>query len=516
MEAGNDAEAFVASEDPSEEEVKSLLAAFRDIRTKFLEAEKVRLEENLTKKREILDKMQAIVADADNINLHFNDFKELQQQFKDAGDVPPTDETEVWRSFQTVTESFYDTYKANRELRDLDMKKNLEAKLKLIERTIALDLEENIVEASRKLKSIHDEWREIGPVMKEQREKIWEDFKEASAKINRRHQEFFEARKAEEQKNAEAKEAICQEIESIDVFSIGNFAGWDEATEKIKGLQAKWKELGYASRKLNNELFARFRKACDVFFQAKSDFSRKLRESLQANLDKKTALCERVEAMVESGERGNLDEVVKIQAEWKKIGSVPRKFSDSLWNRFTAACNTLFEEKKRESDKRKEEENANLEAKRAIIAKLKEIPEELERKEKLERVKELQNQWSEVGYVPFRQKEKIFKEYRAICDKLYEGLNASRRNEQRRNYEATLDKIKGDKGKVLDERTKLLRAIEQRKQELKTYENNLGFFNVKSAAGSGLFKEMERKKANLETEIASLKEKIAMLDAAKE
>lgn len=517
IEAGNAPEDFKPTPDAGEDELKELIERFREIRAKFLEDEKARLEANLAKKREILKEMNAIVEDADNINLNYNKFNELRQEFKDIKDVPATDETDIWKQFQSVTEHFYDTLKISKELRDLDFKRNLEAKLKLIERTVALEAEKDIVEASRILQSIQAEWREIGPVVKEQRDKIWEDFREASAKIYRSVQEFYENRKAEEKKNAEAKEALCVEGEAIDFSTFDTYSQWDEATARIKELQAKWKETGFTGRKLNAELFARFRKVCDAFFEAKAAYTRELKETLQKNLEKKIALCERAEALGNSEDlRANLNEVVKLQAEWKKIGSVPRKVSDTVWERFTTACNKFFKEKREELDKRKEEQTANLEAKRTIIAKLKEIPEDLDRNEAMRQVKELQAQWNEIGHVPFHHKDKVYAQYREVCDALYGKFNESRRNERRKSYAAHINNVKGDDRKMNDERTRLQRAIEQKRAELQTYDNNLGFFNVKSAAGNSLLKEIERKKARIEEDIKQIEEKIALLDSAGE
>lgn len=511
--AGNSPEQFTATPDTVEEELKELIAKFKEIRTKFLEEERKRLEENLAKKKEIIAQMSAIVEDADNINLNYNEFKELQQAFKDIKDVPATDETDIWKQFQNVTEHFYDTLKINRELRDLDFKRNLEAKLKLIERTVALEVETDVAEVARIMQTIQAEWREIGPVVKEQRDKIWEDFREAAARIYRRVQDFYENRKAEEKKNADAKTALCEELEAIDFSGFNTYSAWDEATEKIKEIQSRWKEVGFTSRKLNSELFARFRKACDAFFEAKSKYSQELKETLQKNLEKKIALCEKAEALGNTEDlRANLEEVVKLQAEWKRIGSVPRKVSDSVWERFQAACNKFFTERKKDLDRRREEQNANLEAKREIIEKIKAIPEDMDRRVALAQVRELQNKWNEIGHVPFSQKDKIFKQYREVCDAFYNSLSANRRNEHRQNYEAHIKRVKAEGKKVEDERTKLLRAIEQKRAELQTYENNLGFFNIKSAAGNSLLKEMERKKARIEQDIRDIEDKIALLD----
>lgn len=516
VEQGGDPIAFSSTPDECENESKELIAKFRELRAAFLEAENVRLEENLAKKREILASMKAIIEDADNVNVQFPKFQELQQEFRSAGDVPPTAQTEIWKEFQMLTEQFYDTLKMNKELRDLDFKKNYESKLQLIERAKALDLEENISEAGRKLQQLREEWREIGPVMKEMRDKVWEDFKEALAAISRKHQEFVERRKEEEKKNEEGKTALCEEVEKINVSTLKNYSDWEAATNKIKELQAQWKSFGFAPHKVNNEIYARFRKVCDDFFTAKSEYMQNLKDSLQANLEKKMALCEKAEALGDVEDlRKNLDEVIRLQAEWKTIGSVPRKHSDAVWERFSKACNKFFEEKKKRDNARTTEENRNLEKKREIIARLKEIPTDIERREGLRLVKELQNEWNEVGHVPFKQKDKVYAQYREVCDTLYGAFNASRQTENRKNYESRVSSMKGDGRKMDSERDKLLRAIEQREQDLKTYRNNLGFFNVKSSAGNAMLKDMERKMARLEEEIQEIREKIAIIDSSK-
>lgn len=517
VEAGNPPESFSATPDEIEAQVKDLIVEFKDMRNEFLEAEERRKAENLEKKREILSQMEAIASDADNVNVQFNRFQELQQEFKTIQDVTASAETEIWREFQRVNELFYDTLKMNKELRDLDFKKNLESKRRLIGRAVALELESDIIEAARKLQQLHAEWREIGPVMKDLRDSIWEEFKEASAVINRKHQEFFDQRKEEETKNEEAKRAICEDIEAIDCQSFSSSAHWEEAANKIKELQAKWRTIGFASKKGNVELYGRFRKACDLFFEAKSAYYKALKDEIQSNLDKKIALCEKAEALADTEDlKKNLDEVVRLQAEWKKIGMVPRKMSDSIWERFSSACNKFFDQRKKELNARHNEQNSNLETKRGIIARLNEIPIDIDRREGLRQVKALQAEWNEIGHVPYRLKEEIYKEYRTVCDRLYEAFAASRQNERRRDFEGQMNKLKGDERKIRTEREKLQRSIELKEQDLKNYRNNLAFFNVKSSAGNSLVKDIERKIVRIEQDIQELREKISMLNEVKE
>ncbi|MDE6272460.1 MAG: DUF349 domain-containing protein [Muribaculaceae bacterium] len=514
VDAGNNPADFSATPDEVENEGKELIAAFRALRTEFLEAEEARLKENLAKKQVIVGEMKQIVEDADNVNQHFTRFQELQKEFREIKGVTPSAEADIWKEFQQVSEQFYDTLKINKELRDLDFKKNLEAKKRLISEAIALQAEETVTEASRKLQQLHAEWREIGPVVKELRDSIWEEFKEASSVIHRKHQEFFDRRKEEEKKNEEAKAALCEEVENIDRSALTSFSSWEEATSKIKEIQAKWRTIGFASRKVNNEIFARFRKACDEFFDAKAAFINEVKSSLQGNYEKKLVLCEKAEALASTEDsREAVNEALRLQAEWKSIGTVPRKVSDEIWERFSKACREVFDRRRKESNARHNEENANLQAKRDVIAALKEIPTDIDRRDGLRQVKELQNKWAEIGHVPFKSKDKVYADYREVCDRLYGAFNAGREQERRKNFDAQLDNMKGDNRKLRSERDRLMRVLEAKQQELKTYNNNLGFFNIKSAQGNSMVKEMERKMSRIEADIKDLRAKIALIAA---
>lgn len=514
VDAGNSADAFAAQPDELENEFNTLYAQFKERRQAFIAADDARRQANLEKKQEILDKMRAIAGDIDTVNQKFQEFQQLQADFRAIKDVPPTAETEIWKNFQTVGEEFYDHLKMNKELRDLDFRKNLEAKKELIEEAKSLAQVNDPILAFRRLQTLHDEWRNLGPVAKELREEIWEKFREASAVVNRRHQEYFEQRKASEQVNEENKLRLCEEIEKINPHECTTFAMWNEMTDKIIALQKEWKEYGYASKKANTALYSRFRKACDNFFEAKTNFFRSTRESFNENLAKKVALCERAEALKNNTDIKNpTEEIVKLQTEWKTIGSVPRKQSDEVWNRFTAACNYFFDERKRQNKERRKEENANLETKRSIIAQLKALPLDGDRREVIGKVKELQNQWNEVGYVPFKLKDEIFKEYRQICDTLYNTYTERESNRRMNNWQERMGKMRGEgNNKVLSERDKLVRALEARKNDLATYENNMGFFNVKSSAGNSMLKDLERKIGKLKDEIAEIQTKIRMID----
>ncbi|MDE7403017.1 MAG: DUF349 domain-containing protein [Muribaculaceae bacterium] len=514
VEAGNDPTAFSAEPDEIEVELKALYAEFKERRAAFLAAEEQRLAANLEKKQEILTTMEEIAGDIDNVNTKFNEFKTLQQAFKDIKDVPPTAETDIWKQFQGVVERFYDNLKINKELRDFDFKRNLEAKRKLIEDAKQLEGVADVIAAFRSLQDLHEQWRGIGPVAKEIRDELWDEFKAASTVINKKHQEHFEQRKAAEQRNEEAKTELCNQVEAIKVEDMKNFNDWNVATERIIELQKTWKEYGYASRKANTVLYARFRKACDDFFAAKTAYFQKTREELSENLRKKTALCERAEALkAETDVRKAADEAVKLQQEWKSIGSVPRKVSDALWQRFTSACNVFFEERRRQGKEKHRVETENLEKKQAIIDELKTLPLDGERQEVMPKIKELQAKWNEIGFVPFKLKDKIFADYREICDKLYDTYNQREARQRISNWQNRVAELKGDGQKMNREKDRLNRVLESRRNELKTIENNMGFFSIKSSAGNSMLKDMENKLKRLRQDIAELEEKIKLVDS---
>lgn len=514
IEAGNQPEAFSSTPDEVENEMKTLYSEFKERRAAFIAADEERRKENLAKKMEIIDKMKEIAGDIDNVNVKFPEFQQLQQDFKAIKDIPAPAETETWKTFQTVVEQFYDHLKMNKELRDLDFKKNLEAKRQLIESAKKLAAAPDPVAAFRTLQGLHDEWRNLGPVAKDIRESLWEEFKEASTVVNKRHQEYFEKRKADEQANEEAKTALCEEVEAIDLTKINSFNAWGEATDKVIALQKKWREYGFASKKANTALYARFRKDCDAFFEAKTAYFQKVRDELSANLEKKTSLCEKAEALKGTDDiRQATAEIVKLQAEWKKIGSVPRKQSDAIWQRFTQACNYFFDERKKQNKERRHEENENLEKKRAIIAKLNELPKDGDRSEVIGKVKELQAEWNEIGFVPFKLKDKVFAEYREVCDALYGAYNSRESRARMDNFHARVNSLKGDGQKIDRERDRLVRALDSRRNELQTIENNMGFFSVKSSQGNSMMKEMERKISRLKDDIKEIEQKIAVIDS---
>lgn len=509
---GNEEAAFAPAADELEEQFKSLYAEIKEKRAAYNAAQDALKAENLAKKREIISKINEIAEDADNVNRQYSTVQQLQQDFKAIGEVPSENDTEVWKAYQVAVERFYDLLKMNKELRDYDFKKNLEQKQALCAEAEALDEEADIVDAFKKLQQLHTSWREIGPVSKEIREELLTRFKNASAVINKKYQSFFEERKANEKKNAEGKEALCVKIEAISTDNLKTYAAWDEATKAIIGLQEEWKKLGFASRKVNTELFARFRKSCDEFFAKKAEFFKRMKDELAANLAKKIELCEKAEALKDSTEwKKTTDALIALQKEWKTVGPVVKKHSDAVWKRFIAACDAFFEEKKKQNVNVHSVEHENLKQKKDIIAQINSILENKETEDAPNKVRELMKKWQEVGHVPYKEKDKVYAEYKAAIDKAFEQLDMKAKKARMANFANSINQM-SDTGKVYHERERLVRAYEMKSQELKTYENNLGFFNAQSKSGNSLVKEMERKIANIKEEIAMLEQKIKLID----
>ncbi|MDE7160973.1 MAG: DUF349 domain-containing protein [Muribaculaceae bacterium] len=515
VEAGNSPDAFAAPADPVEAQFKDLLALFRDRRNAYLEADEQKRLENLAAKNAILDQLRVIAEDIDNVGVNFSKFHQLQQDFKVKADLPAGSENDLWKMYQTVSETFYDRLKMNKELRDLDFKKNLEAKKLIIERAQALLEDKDIIATVGKLQTLHGEWREIGPVAKDLREEIWNEFKTLSTAINRRHQEFFEARKAEENVNKEAKEALIAELEAIDIETLKTVGAWDKAGKQVLDIQTRWRAVGPAPRKVSTQLYSRYRELCDKFFAAKSEFYNSLREQYAENLKKKIALCEKVEALLdETDHRKAMDTVTELRAEWKEVGPVSRRHSDEVWKRFSDAAQKVYDSKKRADGERKSAEQANLQIKREILESIKALPLDGDQKEVMAEVRALQARWQETGHVPYSVKDKLNTEYREACDNLYNTYGQRSRNERTARFNSRLENMKGDPRRVNRERDRLVWALEQKEAELHTINNNLGFFNVKSSAGSSLVKDIERRAERIKTDIEQLREKIAAIDAA--
>ena len=512
LESGNEEEAFVAQEDEIELKIKDLLAEFKEKRAEFNAEQEAVKQANLDKKNKIIEEIKTISQDTDNINRQFAYVQQLQQEFKGIGEVPSSSTTEVWKAYQSAIENFYDLLKINKELRDYDFKKNLEIKQQLCESAEALDEETDVISAFKKLQALHDKWRETGPVAKEIREQLWARFKAASSVINKKHQTYFEERKASEKENADAKTALCEEIEKIQTDGLKTYASWDEATKQVIALQEEWKKLGFASRKVNTTLYARFRKTCDEFFAQKAAFFKTMKEELATNLAKKIELCEKAEALKDSTDwKETSDAFIALQKEWKTIGPVVKRHSDAVWKRFITACDYFFEQKKKQTSSQRSVEHENLKAKKELISQVNAILESEEGSENApEKIRELMSKWQTIGHVPYKEKDKIYAAYKEAIDKAFEKFDMKAIRSRLSSFETTMSQSGSDK--VYHEREKLVRTYEQKCNELKTYENNMGFFNATSKSGNSIVKEMERKISNLKDEIALLEQKIKIID----
>ena len=514
IEKGNEEAAFATQSDEVEDKFKETLNSIKEKKAALLAEQEAERKSNFEKKAKIIEEINTLAADTDNVNRTYPRFKELQQEFKTVGEVPPTEVTNQWKQFQDAVEAFYDQLKINKELRDYDFKKNLDTKQLLCTEAEKLANEADVIVAFKRLQELHDKWRETGPVAKEIREEIWSKFKDASAVINKKYQAYFEERKAREQENEDAKTAICERIEALDFASLKSFVAWDEMTKTILAAQEDWKKLGFASKKMNNALFARFRETCDKFFEMKADYFKSVKDDLATNLEKKIALCEKAEAIKDSTDwKKTTDEFIALQKEWKTIGAVAKKHSDVVWKRFLAACDYFFEEKKKKTSGVRQTEQANLKLKKEIIAKLGEITEETPREEAVKQVKDLMAQWQQVGHVPYREKDKVYEAYRAKVDELYKLLDMRGSQARMANFEENVSGMKGDENKLYRERERLMRSYEMKRNELNTYENNLGFFNSKSKSGDSMLRELERKIQRIKEELVTLEQKIKVIDS---
>lgn len=509
---GNDPEAFIPEEDPADEVLRQLLNSIKEKKAARAAEVEAELQRNYEKKNALIDEITAMSNDTDNVNRHFTRFREIQQEFKSVGDVAPQQMSDQWKRYQEAVEIFYDQLKVNKDLRDYDFKKNLETKLQLCAEAEQLDADADVIAAFKRLQDLHVTWRETGPVDKEQREEIWTRFKEASAVVNKKYQAFFEERKAREQENENAKTAICERLEALDFDSLKSFNAWNDMTKTILQAQEDWRKLGFASKKANNALFTRFRAVCDKFFAQKAEYYKSVKEDMAANLEKKIALCEQAEALKDSTDwKATADKLTELQRRWKTIGSVPKKRSDEVWKRFQEACDFFFEQKKRDLSQSRKSEQENLRAKRALTASLKEIAADAPRQEVVAAIKDAQARWNEIGHVPFREKDKVYDEFRAVINELYKvhDLKDTRANFAR--FENSINEM-SDSGKLSRERERLARVLETKRSELTTYQNNLGFFNFKSTSGSSMLRDIERKTQRIRDDIADLEKKIALID----
>ncbi|MBQ8674443.1 MAG: DUF349 domain-containing protein [Bacteroides sp.] len=514
VENGGAIEEFVPQPDVLEEEFKNVMSVIKERRANAnaeLEKEK---EMNLQVKLSIIEELKDLIESPEDANKSYQEFKRLQQQWNETKLVPQGKLNELWKNYQLYVEKFYDLLKLNNEFREYDFKKNLEIKTRLCEAAEKLAEEEDVVSAFHQLQKLHQEFRDTGPVSKELREEIWNRFKAASTTVNRRHQQHFEAIKEAEQHNLDQKTVICEIIEGIDLSELGTFAAWEEKTQEIIALQAKWRSIGYTPLKMNAKIFERFRKACDEFFRQKTEFFKQLKESMNENLEKKRLLCEKAEALKESTDwKATADALTKLQKEWKSIGSVPKKHSDAIWKRFITACDYFFAQKNKANSSQRSIEQENLEKKRDIVKKLQEITESVDAEEAIKQVRELQKEWNAIGHVPFEQKDKLFKQYRKEVDRLFDHFNATTSSKRLTNFKSSISNIQeGSPQALYREREKLSRACENMKAELLTYENNIGFLTASSKKGNSLLNEINRKVEKLKADIELVKQKIKLID----
>lgn len=509
---GNEEAAFATREDEDEAKLKAVLNQIKEKRAEFNNAQEALRQQNLERKRAIIAEIKAIAVDPDSVNKQYNKVQQLQQEFKSIGEVPATDSTDLWKEYQQATESFYDLLKINKELRDYDFKKNLEIKQQLCKEAEELGAKEDVVVAFRRLQELHTQWRETGPVAKELREELWSKFKDASSVINKKYQAFFEDRKSKEKENEVAKISICEKLEAMDWSELKTYAAWDEATKVVIALQDEWKTLGFAARKVNADLFTRFRKSCDEFFAKKAEFFKSMKEELSSNLQKKIALCEKAEALKDSTDwKKTADVLVALQKEWKTIGSVAKKQSDAVWKRFITACDAFFEAKNKQINNTRKVEHENLKAKKEVISSINTILDDENETEGGKKVRELMKKWQEIGHVPFKEKDKIYTEYKTAIDRAFDKFDMKEVKATLSNYENSISQMT-DKDKIYREREYLVRSYEQKRNELKTFENNMGFFNATSKNGNSMLKEMERRIQKIKDDLALIEKKINLID----
>lgn len=509
LDENGDPASYESKTDELEQKLKELLSVQKEARAAMVEARNKEMAENLANKNAILEKMDAIASDADGIGQQYNQFQELQKQFKEIGAVDPQEVNVLWKKFNQIGEKFYDALKINKELRDYDFKKNQEKKDALCAEAEKLSEAGDILSAFRRLQELHEEWKGIGPVAKEIREEIWNRFKAASTIINKRHQDHFEALKAAEAANEQGKTALCDKLEAIETATINSIKDWEEQTKIVLSIQEEWRKLGFASKKVNTALFERFRNLCDKFFQTKAEFFKAIKEDQSENLAKKIALCEKAEALKDSTDwRSTTDQLVKLQQEWKEIGPVNKKNSNAIWERFRGACDAFFTAKEKAIGGEKAAEKANLDKKREILDKLQALKENIAEATP-DQVRSLINEWKEVGHVPFKEKDKLHKAYQEKVDFFFENLDMKARAQVRNVRQKAERAVRI----VETDRQKLVRQYENLTRELKTFENNLGFLSFGNKNGKNpLLAQMEQKMEGIKAQIAEIVEKINNLD----
>ena len=514
LEKGGDPEKFVLLPDDTEEAFKAEMQIIKEKRAKiFLEQEEEK-QENLAKKLEIIEKIKAMTTSPEEANQSYNDFKALQQEWKEIKTVPADKANELWRNYQLYVEQFYDLLKLNSEAREYDFKKNLEAKTALCEAAEKLDEEPDVISAFHQLQDLHQQYREIGPVAKELREQIWSRFKAASTVINKKHQQYFEEIRAKEEKNLEQKTALCEKLEAIDLDAIKTAAQWETTTKEVIAMQQEWREIGFAPQKMNVKIFERFRTINDVFFSKKAAFFKELKSQYSSNLEKKQELVKKAQELADSTDwKKTGDKIIALQKEWKTVGVVPRKQGELLWKDFLDACNKFFEARNKANAGTRNTEHSNLAKKREVVAKLKDLLENpVENVQQA--LQKLTEEYNSIGHVPFKEKDNIYKEYHEVLDKIYKDLHISNAKRRLDNFKNNLKNVAEKGSDALDnERGRLLRRYDQLRSDITTYENNLGFLNAASKKGNSLVEEMNRKVQKLKDDLELVKQKIKAIDA---
>ena len=514
VEAGGDPEAYQPEPDPTEEPFKQAMQQIRQRRAQLQAEQEQQRAQNLERKQAVIEKIKLLATTPEEAGKSYDAFKELQAEWKEIGPVPVENVSEVWKNYQLYVEQFYDMLKLNIQFREYDFRKNLEAKTLLCEQAERLVGEKDVVKAINQLQTLHQEWKEIGPVAKDLREEIWNRFKEASTVVRKRHQEYFEARKAQEEENLARKTELCEQVEAIPTDGLKTFADWDAKTREIIDLQSVWKTIGFAPQKVNTQIFERFRAACDKFFTAKAAYFKSVKEELNQNLARKRELVEKAEALQDSTEwKQTSDALIELQKQWKTIGAVPRKVSDELWKRFVGACDHFFEAKNQATAGEREEQKQNLEKKQNIIERLRALADNAV-DVSAQKVHELQAEWNAVGFVPIRDKDKLYKQYREVVDQLYKQFNLQHAEQRLNSFKTTL-RVSAEAGAntLARERERLTRAFEIMKSELQTYENNIGFLSASSKKGNSLVAEIQKKADKLKDELDLLRKKIKAVEA---
>ena len=514
LEAGGDPDKYVLVPDEAEDVFKAEMGVIKERRAKLFLQQEAEKQENLEKKLNIIERIKNMASSPEEANKNYNEFKELQQQWKDIKNVPADKANELWRNYQLYVEQYYDQLNLNREAREYDFKKNLGIKNHLCEAAEKLAEEPDVISAFHQLQELHQQFREVGPVAKELRDEVWTRFKAASTVINKRHQQYFDELRAKEEDNLVKKTALCEKVEDIVKDEHKGANEWEKLTKEIIDIQAEWKKIGFAPQKMNVKIFERFRAACDDFFSKKAAFFKEMKQRYNENIAKKQSLIEKAEALMESTDwKVTTDKMIALQKEWKTIGAVPKKAGDELWSKFLEACNKFFEARNAANAGTRNEERTNLDKKKAIISQLKELVES-NVDDLQEKVKELVDEYAKIGHVPYKEKDKLYKQYHEVLDKLYDDLHVTTAKRKLDNFKSNLKNVVKRGEDALDnERGRLMRRYEGLKQEINTYENNLGFLNASSKKGNSLIDEMNRKVQRLKDDMELIKQKIKTIDS---